>query len=167
MDRLSFLQLWVDNGVPSTFWLSGFFFTQSFLTGVLQNYSRKNKIAIDRLGYTQHILDCFMGEKSSCYIDYLDLNLDLTKNPSEGCIIYGLYLDGARWSFEKKMLVEPENNVLFYQVPYIWLLPTHEERIPQPNTVKTYILIKWRSTNALSIKHQRDRLKEVVLPITF
>jgi len=31
--RLSFFRDWVDNGAPVTFWVSGFYFTQSFFTG--------------------------------------------------------------------------------------------------------------------------------------
>lgn len=47
--RLAFLQRWLDEGEPSVYWLSGFYFTQSFLTGVLQNHSRKNQLPIDQL----------------------------------------------------------------------------------------------------------------------
>jgi len=33
-NKVDFLKDWVDNGTPKNFWLPGFFFTQSFFTGV-------------------------------------------------------------------------------------------------------------------------------------
>lgn len=47
--RLGFFQSWIDDGEPDIHWISGFYFTQSFLTAVMQNHSRKNDLPIDRL----------------------------------------------------------------------------------------------------------------------
>merc|ERR1719228_1574587 len=74
--RLEFLQTWVDNGIPNTFWISGFFFTQSFLTGTLQNHARRKEISID-------------------FVVVPDITSDSGKAPETGCYINGLFLEGA------------------------------------------------------------------------
>jgi dynein heavy chain len=111
--RLSFFQKWFDEGPPVVFWLSGFFFTQSFLTGCLQNYARKYTIPIDLLGF--------------------EFVIQTTKTagvrPEEGQYISGIYLEGARWDIKGNSLAESFPRVLTDQLPVIWLKPGETSKV--------------------------------------
>ncbi|XP_047370603.1 dynein axonemal heavy chain 7-like isoform X1 [Vespa velutina] len=118
LQRLNFLQKWYDEGPPTAFWLSGFYFTQAFLTGSRQNYARKYSIPIDHLIY-----------------DFIILKETVFNTPPEnGIYIYGLFLDGARFDRNEMKLKESIPKVLYDDMPFLWLLPTRKEDIKEKRT---------------------------------
>nr|XP_034492395.1 dynein heavy chain 3, axonemal [Marmota flaviventris] len=106
--RLAFFQEWIDKGPPVVFWISGFYFTQSFLTGVSQNYARKYTIPIDHIGFEFEVT----AQETT-----------MERNPEDGAYIKGLYLEGARWDRIGMQIAESFPKILYDPLPIIWLKP--------------------------------------------
>jgi len=112
--RLQFLKEWVDAlQAPTLFWISGFFFTQAFLTGTLQNYARKYQIPIDQVVYDFNVLKPDEMVEAE------------TKKPEDGSVVRGLFLDSARFDKTAHHLAEAHPRELFFAMPYIHMLPRH------------------------------------------
>ena len=52
IERVAFMENWLMNGNPNSFWMPGMFYPQGFLTGCLQTHSRQYTIAIDKLEFS-------------------------------------------------------------------------------------------------------------------
>ena len=114
--RLKFIQDWIDNNAPTVFWMSGFYFTQSFLTGLKQDFARKYTIAIDKIE--------FMFEVCSNEKQY-----DFKQNAPEGAFVDGLFIEGCRWDDKMSVLAESHPKVLLTKMPKMWIKPESHEKI--------------------------------------
>merc|ERR1712176_704616 len=124
VERIEFLQSWIDSGsAPVAFWISGFYFPQSFMTAVNQNFARKYQIPIDLIGFRFEIME----EETSTGI---------TEKAEDGAYISGLYFDGARWDRENHVVNESKPKVLYDVIPVIKLMPTKLDEINREGTYK-------------------------------
>merc|ERR1712159_15242 len=120
--RLNFLQKWIDDGVaPNCFWISGFYFPQSFMTAVNQNYARKYKIPIDLIAFKFAIT---ANEDPGA----------ITTKPNDGAYVYGLFFEGALWDRNQGCVNESNPKVLYDTIPLILLIPAHRDDIDKSGT---------------------------------
>ena len=117
--RIAFMRKWLCGGQPSAFWLSGFFFPQGFMTGTLQNHARKYAIPIDTLSFSFRML---RAEEES--------DVRPEDVPADGVLIYGLFMDGARWNREELIIDDSRPSEIYSRWPVVHFNPTKDYKTP-------------------------------------
>ncbi|WIA36351.1 hypothetical protein OEZ86_007670 [Tetradesmus obliquus] len=123
LERVAFFSGWLQHGAPPVYWISGFFFTQAFLTGAKQNYARKLKLPIDTIDFDFEIMDGLPEAAATGAAAAAGADGEAVAAPADGVYCRGLFLEGARWDSSSHELVESHPKVLFTQMPVIWMVP--------------------------------------------
>jgi dynein heavy chain len=112
-------RVWLHNGRPNTYWLTGFFNPQGMLTAMKQEVTRRHKNdtvkwALDDIVYHTEVTHHERVES-------------VKQPPAEGCYIHGLFLDGAAWSRAESNLVESEPKQLYVPLPVLYVTANLKE----------------------------------------
>merc|ERR1719335_1227626 len=117
-DRVTFLVTWINTGQPICIWMSGFFFPQGFMSGVLQNYARRHSLPIDKAVFNFQMLD------------QVDSSDEVLEGPDDGCFVEGIFLEGAMYNKGSRSLEVSRPKELFTLAPIIWFVPAKDRRLP-------------------------------------
>ena len=163
--RLTMFSDWVESGVqPTVYWLSGFFFTQSFLTGTMQNFARKHRIPIDECGFDFQVRHDIPWPTSASPQQPASA-ADVVHPPADGVYVYGVYLEGARWDEERGQLGESRRGELFSEMPVIHIQPKRVKDIEAGVTRVCYTCPVYKTSRRAGTLSTTGHSTNFVLPM--
>ncbi|KAM4603926.1 dynein axonemal heavy chain 6 [Polymixia lowei] len=135
--RTSFIQSWVTRGQPKSFWISGFFFPQGFLTGVLQNHARRYNLPIDELNFCFNMVPVYRDQAAVCealrslpHNTKLDMDEELPE-PGDGVLVHGMFTDASRWDDANMVIEDALPRVMNPALPVVHFEP-RQNYVPEP-----------------------------------
>uniref|UniRef100_A0A8C9WHP3 Dynein axonemal heavy chain 8 n=1 Tax=Scleropages formosus TaxID=113540 RepID=A0A8C9WHP3_SCLFO len=134
LERNTQFHSWIFEGRPKTFWMTGFFNPQGFLTAMRQEVTRAHKgWALDTVTLHNEVLK--------------QIKEEITTPPTEGVYVYGLFLDGAGWDRKNCRLMESTPKVLFTPLPVVHMFAINSTAPKDPSLYICPIYKKPRRTD--------------------
>jgi dynein heavy chain len=153
--RINFMADWIEFGQPKTFWLPGFFFPQGFLTGALQNHARKYNIPIDTLKFAYEIVPT---NDDGTIIE------DSYSTVEDGVLVEGLYIEGAHYDKDTKILQDSFAMEMHSLMPIIRFLPTENTQNQENQYVCPLYKTSERAGTLSTTGHSTNFIVAVNLP---
>eukprot|EP00928_Gymnodinium_smaydae_P036017 TRINITY_DN25241_c1_g2_i2.p1 TRINITY_DN25241_c1_g2~~TRINITY_DN25241_c1_g2_i2.p1 ORF type:complete len:3507 (-),score=695.75 TRINITY_DN25241_c1_g2_i2:57-10475(-) len=148
--RLKFMNAWIKDGIPYMFWFSAYFFQQCFLTGVIQNFARKDKIAIDRCMWN------YKAQKAA-FVP--------TEHPSVGAYINGLVMNGGRWDDDNMYLEDSFPKVLWCDMSPVWCKPVEIDS-DETNHVTQYMCPVYKTSERKGVLSTSGHSSNYIMDIS-
>ncbi|KAH3860157.1 hypothetical protein DPMN_023048 [Dreissena polymorpha] len=127
--RCAFIDSWIQHGQPKSFWMSGFFFPQGFLTGSLQNYARKYNLPIDHLSF-KYIVYPFVRDQKEVHKQTQEIKfgeeMEMDKGlkvPEDGVLVHGMFMEACRWDMSTMTVVDSLAGEMNAELPMLHMQP--------------------------------------------
>ncbi|KAE8631104.1 hypothetical protein XENTR_v10001083 [Xenopus tropicalis] len=168
--RISFIDAWIRIGQPKSFWISGLFFPQGFLTGTLQNHARKYNLAIDELNFHYNVLPQYRDQatvieamKTLKFGEELPMDAVLPA-PEDGVLVHGMYMDACRWDDEAMVIEDALPRQMNPMLPVIHFEP-HQNYNPSGDLYQAPLYKTSARAGTLSTTgHSTNFVVTVLLP---
>jgi len=120
VEREKQLSQWLNTTRPITYWMTGFFNPQGFLTAARQEVTRRHKA--EKWALDDVVLKCDVSE-------HMDVRR-IKSPPDEGVLIHGLYLEGCSWEKvgSSGKLKESQPKEMFAPLPVLKVTAVTSER---------------------------------------
>ncbi|XP_032208513.1 dynein heavy chain 6, axonemal isoform X2 [Mustela erminea] len=168
--RTAFVDLWLKRGQPKSFWISGFFFPQGFLTGTLQNHARKYNLPIDELSFKYNVIPIYRDQaavteaaKTVKFGQELPMDLELP-SPQDGVLVHGMFMDASRWDNTEMVMEDALPGQMNPMLPVVHFEP-QQNYVPNPTLYHSPLYKTGARAGTLSTTgHSTNFVVTVLLP---
>lgn len=112
---------WAVDGEPKVIWLSGLHCPETYIAALIQTACRSRGWPLDA---------------STMYTEvtpYVSAD-EIDAKPEIGCYISGLFLEGAIWDAERRVLAHPSDRGLARELPILRLVPIERTTMPSSSS---------------------------------
>jgi len=159
--RLDFIQQWLLHGPPKSFWLSGFYFPQGFLTGTKQTHARRYNMPIDTLSYQISVVKATVKTTIEITKALAEAELPDTK---DGAMVHGLFMEACRWDWDNMKLTDSKPGEMFATLPVLQLTPVCDYVVPLEDYTAPVYKTKVRAGMLSTTGHSTNFVMAVHLP---
>ena len=153
-ERIDFMRKWLMEEVPSTFWLTSFFFPQGFISSVKQTFARNTMTPIDQVRLNTVVTKLYVQEALAGMA------------PSIGVYVHGMFLQGCGWDEKEVCLRHSRPGEIFCSLPVIHLEPFDAKSKGGVDKSKVYICPLYKTSLRWGTLTTTGHSSNFVMPVT-